>query len=130
MMQAVFRKISKRMTVCYSELFPDSTDEYFHLAYRGKLFLVADSYCMNPQCTCQEAALHFVQTYPMQGKKSESFMVKYKLNGRGYKIYEQGTFNRLDIQNILRQFTADQRITVQLNERYRIMKKKVQEILG
>jgi hypothetical protein len=128
-MQAVFRKISKRMTVCYSELFPDSTDEYFHFAYMGKLFIVADSYCMNPDCTCQEAALHFVQTYPVNGRKAESFMIKYKLNGRGYKIYEQGMFNRHDIQNIMRQFTADHTMPVLLNERYKVMKEKVKEVL-
>jgi hypothetical protein len=129
-MQAVFRKISKRMTVCFSELFPDSPDEYFHLSYKGKLFIVVDSYCMNPGCTCREAALHFVQTYPMQGKKSESFMIKFRLNGRGYKIYEQGKFNRLDIQNVVRQFTADHTMTDVLNERYTVMKEKVKEILG
>jgi hypothetical protein len=129
MMQAVFKKISKRITVCYSELFPDSTDEYFHFANMGKLFIVADSYCMNPDCTCQEAALHFLQTYPMNGRKAESFMIRYKLNGRGYKIHEQGIFNRHDIQNIVRQFTADQTITDSLNERYKVMKEKVKEIL-
>jgi hypothetical protein len=129
-MQAVLRKISKRITVCYSELFPDSTDEYFHLAYMGKLFIVADSYCMNPDCTCQEAALHFVQTYPKEGGKSESFMIRYKLNGRGYKVHEQGMFNRRDIQNIVRHFTADNTIPVVLNERYKVMKEKVKEILG
>jgi hypothetical protein len=129
-MQAVLKKISKRMTVCYSELFPDSKDEYFHFTYMGKLFLVADSYCMNPDCTCQEAALHFVQTYPMQGRKSESFMIRYKLNGRGYKVHEQGKFNRHELQNIVRHFTANHTIQEALNGRYKVMKEKVKEILG
>lgn len=97
-MHAVLRKIAKGYTVCYSEVFPDRDNDYFHLAYMGKLFLIADSYCLNPECTCQVAALNFVQVYPREGKKNaDSFMVRVKLNGRGFKILDQGKFHRREI---------------------------------
>lgn len=71
-MHAVLSKIAKGITVCYSEVFPNQDNDYFHLHYIGKLFLVADSYCLNPDCSCQEAALNFVQVYPREGKKADS----------------------------------------------------------
>lgn len=129
-MNAVLRKISKSITVCYSEVFPNQDNEYFHFAYLGKIFLVADSYCMNPECTCQEAALHFFQVYPREGKKADEFMVRYKLNGRGYKIHERGRFTKREIQSILMHFTVDPALLEQLNERYQEMKEKINEMIG
>ena len=90
--------MAKGITVCYSEAFPNQDNDYFHLVYIGKLFLIADSYCMNPDCTCQEAVVNFLQTYPREGRKADSFMIRFKLNGRGYKIHDQGNFNRREIQ--------------------------------
>jgi hypothetical protein len=46
-MNAVLSKIAKGMTVYYSEFFPNHVDDYFHFAYMGKLFLIADSYCIS-----------------------------------------------------------------------------------
>jgi hypothetical protein len=51
-MNAVLNKIAQSITVCYSEVFPNQENGYFNLVYLGKLFLIADSYCMNPDCTC------------------------------------------------------------------------------
>jgi hypothetical protein len=130
MMNAVQRKIAKGITICYSEVFPDQTDDYFHFNYMGKLFLIADSYCMNPDCLCQEAALNFVQVYPRESKKAESFMIRLKLNGRGHNIHEQGTFNRREIKAIVMHFTADGTILKRVNERYKEMKEKAIEILS
>jgi hypothetical protein len=129
-MHAVLRKIARSITVCYSEVFPNHEEEYFHLAYMGKLFVIADSYCLNPDCTCQEATLNFVQVYPREGKNANSFMIGYKLNGRGYKIHDQGKFNKREIKSILMHYTADSKITKQLNERFGEMKEKVKEILS
>lgn len=129
-MNAVLSKIAKGITVCYSEVFPNQNNDYFQIVYNGKLFLVADSYCMNPDCTCQEAVLHFVQMYPREDRKADSFMIRFKLSGRGYKIHEQGKFNRRDIQAIVNQFTADDTIPKLLNERYKKMKEKAKEILN
>jgi hypothetical protein len=78
-MQAVLSKMAKGISVCYSEVFPNQNDDYFHFVYIGKIFLVADSYCMNPDCTCQEAVLNFVQAYPREGKKADSFMIGINL---------------------------------------------------
>lgn len=77
-MHSVLRKIANGITVCYAEVFPNQDNEYFHLVYMGKMFLIADSYCLNPDCTCQEAALHFVQVYPRIGKKADSFIQGFK----------------------------------------------------
>jgi len=129
-MQAVLSKMAKGITVGYSEVFPDQDNDFFHLAYIGKLFLIADSYCMNPDCTCQEAVLNFVQVYPREGKKADSFMVRFKLNGRGFKIHEHGKFTRREIQAIVMHFTADTMIIELLNERYKQMKEKAKGILS
>lgn len=129
-MNAVLSKIAEGITVCYAEVFPDQSNDYFHCVYIGKLFLVADSYCMNPDCTCQEAVLNFVQAYPREGRKAESFMIRYKLNGRGFKIHEHGRFTRREIQAIVMHFTADTMIVKLLNERYNEMKEKAKEILS
>ena len=129
-MHSVLSKMAKGITVCYSEVFPEQTNDYFHLVYNGKLFVVADSYCMNPDCECQEAVLHFVQAYPREGKKADSFMVRFKLNGRGYKIHDQGKFNRHELQAIVRHFTPDNTILNLLNERYKKMKERAIEILN
>jgi hypothetical protein len=129
-MQAVLSKIAKSMTVCYSEVFPGREDEYFHLAYIGKLFLIADSYCMNPDCTCQEAVLHFVQAYPREDRQPKSFMIRVKLNGRGFKIHDYGSFTKREIQAIFMHFNADPMILKQLNDRYKIMREKALEILS
>jgi hypothetical protein len=129
-MPAVLSKIAKGYTVCYSEVFPEYENDYFHLAYIGKLFLIADSYCMNPACTCEEAVLNFVQVYPREGKKADSFMVRFKLNGRGFKIHEHGNFTRREIKAIVMHFTADGTITSLLNERHKEMKVKAIEMLG
>ncbi|SEM72456.1 hypothetical protein SAMN05192533_10599 [Mesobacillus persicus] len=130
-MHAVLRKIAKGYTVCYSEVFPDQDNDYFHLAYMGKLFLIADSYCLNPDCTCQEAALNFVQVYPREDKKNaDSFMVRFKLNGRGYKIHEQGHFHRREIKSIMMHFNADKKVGKLLNERFKEMREKTSEILS
>jgi hypothetical protein len=128
-MNAVLRKIAQGVTVCYSEIFPNQDSDFFSLNYLGKLFLVADSYCMNPDCTCQEAVLHFLQVYPREEKKADSFMVRYKLNGRGFKIHERGKFNKREIQSIVMHFTADDTILKLLNNRFNEMKEKAQEII-
>lgn len=129
-MPTVMKKIAKGITVCYSEVFPEYEDDYFHLACFGKLFIIADSYCMNPACTCEEAVLNFVQVFPREGKKADSFMVRFKLNGRGYKIHEHGKFTRREIKAIVLHFTADGTIPMLLNERYKEMKRKAIEMLG
>lgn len=129
-MHAVLSKIAKGITVCYSEVFPNQDNDYFHLQYIGKLFLVADSYCLNPDCSCQEAALNFVQVYPREGKKADSFMIRFKLNGKGYKIHDKGKFSRREIQAIVMHFTADDTIPKLLNERYKEVKEKAKEILN
>ncbi|WP_066072526.1 hypothetical protein [Neobacillus soli] len=129
-MNAVLSSIAKGITVCYSEVFPDQSDDFFHLAYIGKLFLIADSYCMNPDCKCQEAVLKFVQVYPREGKKADSFIIRYKLNGRGYTILERNGFTKREIQAIVMHFTPDDTILKLLNERYEEMKEKAKEILS
>lgn len=128
-MNAVLSKMAKGITVCYSEAFPNQENDYFNFVYMGKIFLVADSYCMNPDCACQEAVLNFVQAYPREGRKADSFMIRYKLNGRGYKIHENGKFTRREIQAIVMHFTADPTMLKLLNERYKEMKEKAKEIL-
>jgi hypothetical protein len=129
-MQAVLIKMAKGISVCYSEVFPNPNDDYFHFDYIGKTYLVADSYCMNPDCTCQEAVLNFVQAYPREGKKADSFMIRYKLNGRGYKIHDHGKFTRREIKAIVMHFTADPTILELFNERFKEMKEKAKEILS
>jgi hypothetical protein len=129
-MQAVLSKMAKGITVCYSEVFPDQDNDFFHLSYIGKLFLIADSYCMNPDCTCQESVLNFVQAYPREGKKADSFMIRFKLNGRGYKIHEHGRFTKHEIKAIVLHFTADTMIVKLLNERFKEMREKAKEILN
>lgn len=129
-MYAVQSKIAKGITICYAEVFPDADDNYFHFNYMGKLFLIADSYCMNPDCTCQEAVLNFVQVYPRESKNAESFMIRLKLNGRGYKIHDLGTFNRREIKSIVIHFTADGTVLRRLNKRYKVMKEKSVELLS
>jgi len=129
-LNAVLSKIAKNITVCYSEIFPNQSDEFFHLVYIGKLFIIADSYCMNPDCTCQEAVLNFVQVYPREGRKADGFMIRFKLNGRGYKIHDRGNFTRREIQAIVMHFTSDDTLLELLNERYKEMKEKVKEILS
>jgi hypothetical protein len=129
-MQAVLSKMAKGISVCYSEVFPNANDDYFHFVYIGKIYVVADSYCMNPDCTCQEAVLNFVQAFPKEGKKADSFMVRYKLNGRGYKIHDHGKFTRREIKAIVMHFTADNTTLELLNERFKLMKEKVNEILS
>jgi hypothetical protein len=100
------------------------------VVYIGKLFVVADSYCMNPDCTCQEAVLHFVQAYPKEDKEADSFMVRFKLNCRGYKIHDRGKFTKHEIDAIVMHFTADGMILELLNERSKEMKEMVKEILS
>ncbi|MEY2195153.1 hypothetical protein AB7942_20780 [Neobacillus sp. BF23-41] len=129
-MHAVLTKIAKGITVCYSEAFPDQNEDYFHLFYIGKLFIVADSYCMNPDCKCQEAVLNFVQTYPREDRKADSFMIRFKLNGSGYRIHDRGKFTRREIKAIVMHFTADDMLLELLNVRYKEMKEKAKEILS
>lgn len=129
-MYAVLSKMANGITVCYSEVFPDQNQDYFHCKYIGRLFLVADSYCMNPDCTCQEAVLNFVQVYPREDRDDNSFMIRFKLNGRGYKIHERGRFNKREIQGIVMHFTSDGTILERLNERYKEMKEEVKKILS
>lgn len=129
-MNSVLSKIARGISVCYSEVFPNQDTDFFPLECRGKLFVVADSYCMNPDCKCYEAVLNFVQVYPREGKKADSFMIRYKLNGRGYKIHDQGKFNRHELRTIVRHFTSDGTILEPLNERFKKMKEKAKEILS
>jgi hypothetical protein len=130
-MHAVLNKIIEGITVCYSEVFPNENNEFFRFVYMGKAFLVADSYCMNPDCTCEEAVLNFVQVYPRGNrKKAASFMVRLKLNGRGYKIHDRGEYNRREIKAIMIHFTAGDTILNISNERYKEMKQKAKEILS
>lgn len=129
-MHAVLNKIANGITVCYSEVFPNTKDGYLHLTYLGKLFLLADSYCLNPDCTCQEAVLNFVQVYPREGARADNFTIRLKLNGRGYKILDSGRFTRREIKAIILHFYAEAMILKQLNERYRIMREKAKEVLS
>lgn len=85
---------------------------------------------MNPDCTCQEAVLNFVQAYPKDGTKADSFMIRLKLNGRGYKIHDRGRFSKREIQAIVMYFTADGTFLELFNERYNEMKEKAKEILN
>ncbi|NMD72761.1 hypothetical protein HHO41_21275 [Bacillus sp. DNRA2] len=129
-MNPVLKKIVRGLSVCYSEVFPNPDTDYFELEYNGKLFIIADSYCMNPDCTCQEAVLNFVQIIPKRGREAESFMIRYKLNGRGYKIHDQGNFNRHELRSIVRHFTSDGMILKPLNERFNEMKEKAKVIFS
>ena len=129
-MQAVLSKMAKGITVCYSEVFPNQPDEFFHFVHNGKLFLVADSYCMNPDCACQEAILNFVQAFPRVKKEADSFFIRFKLNGRGYKIHDKGIFSKREIDAIVMRFTAEESILKLSNERYKEMKEKAKEILS
>ncbi|PLS08380.1 hypothetical protein [Neobacillus cucumis] len=129
-MNAVLSKIAKGITVCSSEVFPNSDDDYFNFVYIGKIFLVADSYCMNPDCSCEETVLNFVQVYPREDRKPNSFIIRYKLSGRGYKIHDHGNFTRREIKAVVRYFTADEIILDLLNERYKEMKEKAKEIIS
>ena len=115
-MFTILRKIFRGISVCYSEVFPNQDTDFFELEYIGKLFLVSDSYCMNPDCKCHEAVLNFVQVYPREGRKADSFMIRYKLNSRGYKIHDQEKFNRHELRTIVRHFTTDAMILQPLNE--------------
>ncbi len=126
----ILRKIFRGISVCYSEVFPNQDIDFFELEYSGKLFLVADSYCMNPDCKCHETVLNFVQVYPREGRKADSFMIRYKLNGRGYKIHAQGKFNRHELRTIVRHFTTDDMILQPLNERFKEMKEKAKEMFS
>lgn len=128
-MNAVLSKMVKGITVCYSEVFPNHENEYLSFSYFEKIFLVADSYCMNPDCKCQEAVLNFVQVYPREGRTANSFIIRFKLNGRGYRIHDQGKFNRHEMESIVRHFTPDDTILKLLNERYKEMKEKAKEFL-
>jgi hypothetical protein len=56
-------------------------------------------------------------------------MIRFKLNGRGYKIHERGKFNKREIQTIVMHFTADGTILNLLNERFNKMKEKAKEII-
>ncbi|MFS0862341.1 hypothetical protein [Fredinandcohnia sp. 179-A 10B2 NHS] len=56
-------------------------------------------------------------------------MIRFKLNGRGYKIHDQGKYSRRDIQTFVRHFTADDSILVLLNERYNEMKVEAKEMI-
>ncbi|MCR2823889.1 hypothetical protein [Lederbergia panacisoli] len=129
-MDAVLNNIAKGVTVCYSEVFPNQDNDYFHLNYLGKLFLVADSYCMNPDCTCQEVVLNFLQAYPRENKKTNNFYVRFKLNGRGYKIHDQGRFNRSEIKAIIMRLTVDDSYVKLFNERYTEMKEKAIKMIS
>ncbi|MBS4217515.1 hypothetical protein KHA96_04210 [Bacillus sp. FJAT-49711] len=129
-MDAVLSKIAKGVTICYSEVFPNLDNDYLHLNYLGKLFLFADSYCMNPDCTCQEVVLNFLQTYPRENEKNNNFIVRFKLNGRGYKIHDQGRFNRSEIKAIIMRITVDDSYVKLFNERYTEMKEKAIKIIS
>lgn len=129
-MNAVLNKIAKGITVCYSEVFPEEDNDYFHSAYMGKLFLVADSYCLNPDCTCKEAVLYFVQVYPRENKEVLDFMVGLKLNGRLCKIHDYGKFTKREIQAIVMHFTSDPTILGLLKERREKTREKAKEMLG
>lgn len=129
-MQGILRKIANGRTVCYSEVFPVKGKEYFHFAYNGSLFLIADSYCMNPDCTCQQVFLEFVQVYPNNGRKAVGFTIRHTLNGRGYEINERGQFNKREIRAIVMHFTAMPMLLKTLNERYVEMKKKAEDMLS
>lgn len=127
-MHAVLNKVANGITVCYSEVFLNQN--YFHLEYAGSLFLVADSYCMNPNCACQEVVLNFVQVFPTEERETNSFMIRYKLNGRGYKIHDKGKFSRREIQAFVRKFLADDSMLKLFNSRYNEMKEKAIELIG
>jgi hypothetical protein len=92
--------------------------------------LVADSYCMNPDCTCQDAVLNLVQVYPRENRKTDSFMIGFKLNGREYKIRDHGKFKRREIQAIVIHFIADDTFQKFLNERFQGNEGKSKRILS
>lgn len=55
-------------------------------------------------------------------------MIRFKLNGKGYKIHDKGKFSRREIQAIVMHFTADDTIPKLLNERYKEVREKAKEI--
>jgi hypothetical protein len=85
---------------------------------------------VNPGCTCQEAGLHFVQVYPCEQEKQDDFLIGLKLNGRGFRIHDQGKYHKREIQAMVMRFTADGQMLKILNERYKEMKEKAIEILS
>lgn len=131
-MNTVLSKIARGITVCYAEVFPqvNEYDDYFHFSYEGKLFLIVDSYCMNPDCECQEVALHFVQAYPRESEKPASFMIRSELSGRGYTIQDHGNFRKREIKSIFTKFTSDNEPSTLFTERYKKMKQKAKEIIN
>lgn len=54
----------------------------------------------------------------------------YKLNGRGFKIHEQGKFHRSEIKAIMMHFNADNNNQYLLNERFKEMREKAIELLS
>ena len=47
------------LPVAYQDLFPSDREDY--VLPDGRIFSVADSYCINPKCTCEDATTYFVE---------------------------------------------------------------------
>ncbi|WP_180247383.1 hypothetical protein [Bacillus sp. AFS031507] len=57
-------------------------------------------------------------------------MIRFKLNGSGYRIHDRDKFTRSEIKAIVMHFTADDMLLELLNVRYKEMKEKAKEILS
>jgi len=109
----------------YQHIFGPRDVELFQLNYRGD-YTIADQYCMNPECLCNDVHLTF---YNMNEKNKSDFSVVYKIDEKTYSIVEPRKAD-VDVHTVMKYFISNKPETLKaISRRYQEMKKAGRKIL-
>jgi len=106
----------------YSEVFDTKMMNQIMFEYSGTDYFVIDSYCINPQCKCNDCILAFFDLIPGRKVSTEKFAIRLKLNTGKYKIENANVISNDEIDDIFCAFLENTDINSLLKKRYRKMK--------
>ena len=136
--------VSDGRCALYSEIFDVGDMAWFTFEYNNTKFLIADQYCMNPSCKCNEVILTFIKFEQDKEELDMEFAIKLFFVGLRFDILESKCA-RSEALEIASSFVYKEKeyIKTTFKDRYKKMKevagkikdknkvtKKVQEFVG
>lgn len=121
-----YSDIGENNFVFYTDIFNSREIAQSLFEYKGVQYCVLDSYCLNPNCHCNDVVLSFYGDLSPGETFSSLFSLKVKFATRNYQVLEQSNgITSQDIEDLYHSFLkhSNDKSLKCLKMRYRRMKK-------
>lgn len=107
--------------ISYNEVFENSKTILIR-DEKNNLIYIDDSYCMNPECLCNETFISFVEVNELDNSGEHIFTLLFKLKTGRYEVESKACTDER-MKDILKSFKKEEKlIREDLNRRYKDMK--------